>query len=222
MKVLIVDDEKQLANAIVEILKKKNIDADAVYDGEDGYAYAMTGIYDVVVLDIMLPKLNGLEVLARLRKQNFSTPVIMLSAKSETEDKIEGLEIGADDYLTKPFDTGELLARLKALTRRKQDFTGDVLTFGDIELNKNTCSLSKGKRSIVLGGKEYRIMEKLLENPNVFTPKELLIEKIWGYDSDAEYNTVEVYVSFIRRKLHSLGSTVQIKALRNIGYRPEA
>ncbi len=218
MKVLIVDDEKQLTDAIVAVLNKNKIDADAVHNGEDGFYYAMTGLYDVIVLDIMLPKLNGYQVLEKLRKEGVSTPVIYLSAKSAIEDKVVGLDRGADDYLTKPFDMLELIARIKALSRRKQEFVGDELKFGDITLSRNSYLLKKGDKSIKLGAKEFAILELLIMQQGFITSKDTFIEKIWGYDVDTEYNSVEVYVSFVRKKLTALASKVTIRAHRNVGY----
>ncbi len=218
MKVLIVDDEKQLTDAIIAVLSKNKIDADAVHNGEDGFYYALTGLYDVIVLDIMLPKLNGYEVLERLRKNGISTPVIYLSAKSATEDKIMGLENGADDYLSKPFEMLELIARIKALSRRKQEFVGDELKFGDVTLSRNSYELSRGDKNIKLGTKEFAILELLIMQEGNIVSKDTFIEKIWGYDGEAEYNNVEVYVSFVRKKLTALGSRVTIRAQRNIGY----
>ncbi len=218
MKVLIVDDEKQLTDAILAVLAKNKIDADAVHNGEDGFYYAMTGMYDVIVLDIMLPKLNGYEVLEKIRKKGLSTPVIYLSAKSTIDDKIVGLDRGADDYLTKPFDMLELIARIKALSRRKQEFIGDELKFGDITLSRNSYELKRDGRSMKLGAKEFGILELLILQQGSIISKDTFIEKIWGYDGDTEYNSVEVYVSFVRKKLAALGSKVTIRAQRNIGY----
>lgn len=221
MKVLIVDDEDRLANALVKLLSQNKIPADAVYNGEDGLDYALTGNYDVILLDIMMPKKDGFQVLKELRAKGFSTPVLLLSAKNETKDKIAGLDIGADDYITKPFDFGELLARLHALSRRKGEYTGNVLTFGNVNLNKATRELSVGDSKTVLSGKEYEMMEMLMLADNSIIEKEKFFQKIWGYDSDAEYNTIEVYISFLRKKLDALGGNVKIKAIRGVGYKLE-
>ncbi len=218
MKVLIVDDERQLTDAVIAVLIKNKIDADAVHNGEDGFYYAMTGLYDVIVLDIMLPKLNGYQVLEKLRQNGISTPVIFLSAKSTLTDKIIGLDKGADDYLTKPFDMLELIARIKALSRRKQEFVGDELKYGDIVLSRNSYELKCGEKAMKLGSKEFSILELLILSKGTIISKDTFIEKIWGYDGDAEYNNVEVYVSFVRKKLAALCSKVTIKAHRNIGY----
>ncbi len=218
MKILVVEDEEALAEALSEILKRNKYSVDAVYDGEDGLEYAMTDLYDCILLDIMLPKMNGLDVLRILRKKHISTPVLLLTAKSDIEDKITGLDSGADDFLTKPFVSGELLARVRALTRRKGEVITDEFTYGDVALNKSTFSLSREGQFVKLSLKEYQIMEMLMANPKQLIPKERFIEKIWGYESDVEYNNVEVYISFLRKKLHVIGSDVTIKTARGIGY----
>lgn len=218
MKILIVEDEIALAEALSEILKRNKYNVDAVYDGDDGLSYAMTGIYDCIILDIMLPKMNGIDVLRILRRKHISTPVLLLTAKSEVEDKINGLDSGADDFLTKPFITGELLARVRALTRRKGEVITDQFTFGDVALNKTTFSLSREGQFVKLSLKEFQIMEMLIANPRQLIPKERFIEKIWGYESDIEYNNVEVYISFLRKKLSAIESTVTIRTARGVGY----
>lgn len=218
MKILLVDDEKQLTDALSAILKKNNFSVDCAYNGEDGLDLALSGIYDVIVLDIMMPKIDGLTVLKTLRQNKCNTPILMLSAKSEITDKIDGLNLGADDYITKPFNTEELIARIRALMRRKATFTGDVLTFADITLDRDTFNLCKGDKKIALGKKEFQILEMLILNQGKSIDKEKFIEKIWGYDTDAEYNTIEVYVSFLRKKLSAVGAKAEIKSLRGIGY----
>lgn len=218
MKILVVEDEIALAEALSEILKRNKYSVDTVYDGEDGLAYGLTDIYDCILLDIMLPKMNGLDVLQILRKKKISTPVLLLTAKSDIEDKINGLDSGADDFLTKPFVTGELLARVRALTRRKGEVITDEFTFGDVALNKSTFSLSCEEQFVKLSLKEYQIMEILIANPKQLISKERFIEKIWGYESDVEYNNIEVYISFLRKKLKVIGSNVSIKTARGIGY----
>lgn len=218
MKILIVDDEKQLAEALQEILKRHKFIADAVYDGEAGLDYALTGSYDLIILDVMLPKKNGHEVIREIRKNKLSVPVLMLSAKSEVPDKITGLDSGADDYLTKPFSSEELLARVRALTRRKGEVVGDVLEFGGLKLDKNTFELSCKEKKVKLGVKEFQVLEIFLLNPSHITPKEKLMEKIWGYDFEGEYNTLEVYISFLRKKLAAINSDFEIKAVRGAGY----
>ena len=221
MKILVVDDEVQLADAIVQILKQHKYEAEAVYDGEDGYHYAMTNLYDVIILDIMMPKMDGITLLKTIRREKISTPVLMLSAKSEIGDKVLGLNVGADDYLTKPFDSSELLARINAISRRKGEFMGDELVFDDLSLDKNAHELCSGGNKIQLSAKEYQIIEMLLKDAGKTLPKEKFVEKIWGFDSEAEYNTIEVYVSFLRKKISAIGSTVTIKSLRGIGYKLE-
>lgn len=222
MRILIVEDEKALADALAEILKQNHYSVDVVYRGPEGLDYARSGIYDIILLDIMLPGLDGLSILKALRKDNISTPVIMLTAKSEVQDIIAGLDAGSDDYLAKPFSTGELLARIRALSRRGSNYNGEILTFKDLYFNKGTMELSCGKNSIRLGLKEAQLMELLLINPRQVIPKSLMIEKIWGIDSDAEYNNIEVYISFLRQKLSSLDTNVQIKTIRGVGYQLEA
>ena len=218
LNILVVEDEIQLADTLSEILRRNKYKVDAVYDGGDGLDYARTGIYDCILLDIMLPVRCGVEVVRILRQEKISTPVMLLTAKSEVEDKINGLDCGADDYLTKPFSTGELLARIRALTRRKGEVEVDCLQFGQLCLDRQTYALSQGENNIKLSLKEYQIMEMLLANPRRIIPKERFIEKIWGYESDVEYNNIEVYISFLRKKLHAIDSPVQIRTARGIGY----
>lgn len=218
MKILLVDDERQLTQALSVILKQNKYSVDIANDGEEGLDLALSDIYDVIVLDVMMPKMDGITVLKKLREKKISTPVLILSAKSEVTDRIGGLNSGADDYLTKPFDSGELLARIRALLRRKSEFTGDVLSFGDIVLDRDSFEICKGNHKIALGKKEFQIMEMLLLNKGKRIDKEKFIEKIWGYDSDAEYNTIEVYVSFLRKKLSAIGAKTEIKSIRGIGY----
>ena len=218
MKILLVDDERALTDALSIILKQNNYSVDCAYNGEDGLSLALTGIYDFIILDIMMPKMDGLTVLKILRKKNVSTPILMLSAKSEISDKIDGLNLGADDYLTKPFNTEELLARIKALSRRKGQFTGDIISYGDISLNRDTLELIKDEKKILLGKKEFQTLEMLILNSGKIINKEKFIEKIWGYDSEAEYNTIEVYVSFLRKKFDAVGAKTVIKSIRGIGY----
>lgn len=222
MKVLIVEDEKQLCEALIELLKRNNISAEAVHTGSDGLAYAESNIYDVVILDIMLPEMSGLDILKKLRENKNPVPILLLTAKSDAEDKIKGLDCGADDYLTKPFIAGELLARVRALTRRKGEFVGDIITIGNISLNKNTHEITSGNRAVKLGLKEYETLELLMSNTGQIIPKERFFEKIWGFDSDVEYNNIEVYISFLRRKLGALDSNIRIKAVRGLGYKLES
>lgn len=219
MRILIVEDEKRLAEALAQILGKNKYEVDMAHDGETGLDNALTGIYDVIVLDIMLPKINGLDVLKTLRKNKISTPVILLTAKSELGDKVKGLDYGADDYLTKPFATEELLARIRALGRRMGEvISDDTISIQDIQLNLSSYEIIKGDKSIKLGLKECRIIEILIKRQGQVVRKEELLEKVWGFDSDAEYNNVEVYVSFLRKKLSHIDSNLVIKTLRGVGY----
>lgn len=221
MRILIVEDEKSLADVLTLAFKKENYIADTVYDGKSGYLQAMTGIYDAIILDIMLPKMNGYEVLEKLRREEkLITPILMLSAKSELEDKIKGLDYGADDYLTKPFEIKELFARIRAITRRQGVPESFVLTFGDLELDLKQCCITNSmtQQSIQLGGKEFQLLELFMRNQNQIITREQIAEKIWGYESNTEYNNVEVYVSFTRRKMNFIGTSARIKAVRGVGY----
>lgn len=221
MNVLVIDDEKRLADSICEILSERKIKCEAVYDGQDGYDYAVSGIYDVILLDIMLPRIDGFEVLRRLREKKVKTPIILLTARDNVKDKVKGLDEGADDYLTKPFLTDELLARIRAVSRRKGEIIMNELTFGDITLNIDTCVLASNGNSINLGFKEFEIMKLLLMNPSIIISKEDLLTKVWGYFSEAEDNNVEVYISFLRKKLLFLKSKTIISTVRKMGYHLE-
>lgn len=220
MRVLVVEDEVRLADALVQILAKNKITADAVYDGADGLDNALTGIYDVIVLDIMLPKMDGIEVLRNVRKNNISSSVLLLTAKDDISDKVKGLDSGADDYLTKPFATEELLARIRALGRRNAAdvVCDDRISFEDISLNLSTYELECDGSSVKLGLKEYSIAELLIRNGTKIVTKESMLLKVWGYDSDAEYNNVEVYISFLRKKLSFIKSKTTVKTVRGVGY----
>lgn len=218
MNILIADDERDLTDALKEILKRNNYSVTVANDGETGLDFALSGVFDLIILDVMMPKIDGFTVLKTIREQKMDVPVLMLSAKAETANKIGGLNLGADDYITKPFDTEELLARIRALLRRKEKFTGDVLNYGDIALDRDNAALSCGDKKITLGKKEFQILEMLILNAGKSIDKERFIEKIWGYDTEAEYNTIEVYVSFLRKKLNAVNSKTEIKSLRGIGY----
>ena len=220
MKVLIVDDEVKLADALGELFRHNKFIADVVYDGEDGYFYAKKGDYDVVVLDVMLPKMDGFEVVQRLRRNKINVPVLMLTAKDEVDDRVKGLDCGADDYLTKPFLVEEMLARLRALSRRGAIPISDSPSFGDIELDSGTMMLrcTATDESVKLSDKEFRALEYLMLNKGQVLSKDRLAAKIWGFDNDAEYNNVEVYMSFVRKKLAFVGSKTSIKAVRGVGY----
>ncbi|MDY2843458.1 MAG: response regulator transcription factor [Treponema sp.] len=219
MRVLLVEDEGGLSQALTEIFKKNRINIDAVLTGTDGLEYAESKIYDVIILDIMLPGIDGITILKTLRENHNNVPVILLTAKDEVSDKIAGLDAGADDYLTKPFSTDELLARVRALSRRKGDVKNDSTTFCDLTLSKKNCELqSAAGDAIKLSLKEYQILDLLFEHPHQIITKEQLIDKIWGGDSNAEYNNVEVYISFIRKKIENLKVGVRIRTARGIGY----
>ncbi|MBQ8062986.1 MAG: response regulator transcription factor [Clostridia bacterium] len=221
MRILIVEDEVRLAEALGEIMKAQRYTTDIVYDGESAFDNAMTGIYDCIILDVMIPKMDGFEVVRRMRAEKNTTPVIMLTAKDDTTDKIKGLDAGADDYLTKPFIPGELLARVRAISRRQGEVVMDELEFEDLKLSLSNYTLEGGGKSLSLGPKEFEIMRLLMSAPNVIVPKEDFIVKVWGAESDAEDNNVEVYISFLRKKLKHLGSRASIATIRKIGYRLE-
>ncbi len=219
MRILIVEDELHLAEALTQILRKNNYTVDAANDGEAGLDNALAGIYDLIILDIMLPKMDGINVLKNIREEGLDTPVILLTAKGEISDKVAGLDSGADDYLAKPFATEELLARIRALSRRKGEIVADnALTYGDIELNTATLKLSRGSKEVKLTLKESELLEFLILRKNMATSKEMIIEKLWGFDSDVEHNHVEVYISFLRKKLVFLASEVAINTVRGVGY----
>ncbi len=218
MRILLAEDEKELSRALVAILKHNNYSVDAVYNGQDALDYIDTGLYDGVVLDIMMPKVDGITVLQTIRKQGNSVPVILLTAKSEIDDRVLGLDSGADDYLTKPFSTKELLARIRAMTRRKTETTHSVLTFGNICLDRTTFELSSPSNTIKLANKEFQMLEMLMTTPSKIISNEVFMEKIWGYDSDTDLSVVWVYISYLRKKLASLNADIQIKATRNRGY----
>ena len=219
MRILIVEDEQQLSEALGAILEKHNYTVDRVFNGEDGLDYILSNIYDLVILDIMLPLMNGLDVLKKARKEGIECPIILLTAKGEVSDKVTGLDCGADDYLPKPFYTEELLARIRALSRRKGEVTNDnELSFGDITLNIGTLELSTSLNSVKLTAKEFGLLELLINRKGSIINKDDIINKLWGFESEAEHNNVEVYISFLRRKLTFLKSKVTIKAIRNIGY----
>ena len=218
MRILIVEDEVRLAETLKQLLEDQRYQADTVYDGADGVDYGLTGQYDLIILDVMLPKVDGFQAAQRLRAAHVSTPILMLTARDEVSDKISGLDCGADDYMTKPFDTGELMARVRALTRRQGEVLGDVLTAGDLSLDCTSRLLSAGERSVRLGFKEFEVLRLLMVNNGNVVTKETLISKIWGLDSEAEDNNVEVYISFLRKKLVFLNSQVSISTVRKVGY----
>ncbi|NLL63389.1 MAG: response regulator transcription factor [Ruminococcaceae bacterium] len=221
MRILIVEDEIRLAEALSEIMKSQRYTVDMVHDGEDGFDYAMSNIYDCIVMDVMLPKMNGFDIVRKMREEENQTPVIMLTAKDDTVDKIKGLDCGADDYLTKPFEPGELLARVRAISRRQGEVVMNEIKYEDISLNLTNYTLSRGEHEINLGPKEFDILKILISNPKIIISKEDILIKVWGMESDAEDNNVEVYISFLRKKLSHLKSKVQIKTVRKIGYKLE-
>ena len=218
MRILLAEDEKSLSRAIIALLEKNNYSADAVYDGMEALEYLSAENYDALILDIMMPRMDGLTVLQKLRESGNRIPVLMLTAKSEVEDKVLGLDAGANDYLTKPFATAELLARIRAMTRSQTTQTGSQLTFGNITLDQTSFKLSSPSGSFRLANKEFQMIELLLRNPKQLIPTERFLEKIWGYDSDVELNVVWVYISYLRKKLAALHANIQIRATRNTGY----
>ena len=219
MRVLIIEDEVRLASTLQDLLDMNGYTADVCHDGESGLDNALSGIYDVVLLDVMLPKMDGFTVLRNLRSAGNAVPVLMLTARSELSDRVEGLDCGADYYLTKPFEPKELLACIRALTRRQPELrSSDAVEFGDLKLDKSAFTLSCGDRSLRLSRKEFDMMELLMRNRDMVLTKETLLLKIWGYESDAEDNNVEVYISFLRKKLEHLHSAVKIKTIRMVGY----
>ena len=222
MKLLLVEDEKQLSEALSQILINNKYSVDAVYDGDNGLEYALTDIYDVIILDIMLPKLNGLEILQKLRKESISIPILLLTAKDSVDDKVTGLDLGADDYLPKPFEPKELLARLRAISRRKGEVINDsLLTYGDINLHLSNYDLSCRDSAVTLTQKEFEILNYFMQRPKNIVSKDDLITKLWGFDSDVEYNNIEVYISFLRKKLTFINSSVKITTIRRAGYKLE-
>ena len=218
MKLLYAEDEISMSEAIVDILEYHNYTVDAVYDGDAALEYARSEQYDGIILDIMMPYRSGLEVLKMLRREGRRTPVLLLTARSEVEDRITGLDSGADDYLPKPFDMGELLARVRAMLRRKEDYTPSVLTFGNISLDSRSFELKGKEGSVFLPKLEYQLMELLMLNKGIYLSTEDILVKVWGYDTDVEIGVVWVYISYLRKKLEELNADIVIKAKRNIGY----
>ncbi len=221
MRILLAEDERSLSRAVVALLERSNYAVDAVYDGVEALEYLDSGNYDALILDIMMPRLDGLSVLKQLRQRGNPIPVLILTAKSEIDDKVEGLDSGANDYLTKPFSTRELLARLRAITRTQTSQVSSVLRFGNVALDQTSFELSSPSGSYRLANKEYQMMELLLMNPGQTISTERFLEKIWGYDTETELNVVWVYISYLRKKLAALNANVRIQAARNVGYRVE-
>ena len=218
MRLLLAEDEKELSNALVTVLKHNNYSVDAVYNGKDALDYLEAGNYDGAILDIMMPKMDGIQVLKAIRSQNNQIPIILLTAKSEIDDRVTGLDCGADDYLTKPFSMKELLARIRAITRRQTDNGDSLLRFENLTLNRSTCQISCGEETIRLSNKEYQMLEMLMTNPGQIISTEQFMSKIWGFDSESEVNVVWVHISYLRKKLLTLAANVQIKATRGLGY----
>ena len=220
MRILVVEDEYSLADAMGEALKRENYMVDISYEGNSALDMALSGIYDIIILDLMLPNLNGLEILKYIREEKISSYVMILTAKGELDDKVKGLDYGADDYMTKPFHIRELLARIRAVSGRNGDIDDYTLSFADLKLNLKTCDIlnTNNSQSMTLSGKEFALMEFLFRNKNQVVNREQIAERIWGYDNDSQYNNVEVYVSFLRKKIKFLESNVRIKAIRGIGY----
>ena len=219
MRILIVEDEKRLADAVTQIMREQKYTVDTVYDGEDGYQYARSGEYDAVILDLMLPKRNGYDIVRALRKEKIATPVLMLTARDELESKVAGLDCGADDYMTKPFAPEELTARIRALTRRQGEVFLEEMSFEDIVPELSGSDLRCGIKRVRLSFKEFEVMKLLMLSQNTIVPKDQLIVKVWGPESEAEDNNVEAYISFLRKKLFFIGSKVSIQTVRKLGYR---
>lgn len=218
MRLLIAEDERDLAEALTVFFEKNKFSVDTVFDGRDAYDYGSGGDYDAVILDVMMPKMDGIEVLRRLRADGVKTPIMMLTAKAEKDDRITGFNSGADDYLPKPFAPDELLSRVRAMLRRREDFTPTVISFGDLKLNISSGLLSCGTNSVRLSGREFQVMEMFMRRPNTVLSADLIMERVWGWDSEAEINVVWVHISNLRKKLKSVGSAVSIYANRGLGY----
>ena len=218
MKLLIAEDEIDLAEALTAFFEKNQFTVEAVHNGADAYDYAREGGYDAVILDVMMPKMNGIEVLRRLREGGVTTPIMMLTAKAQKDDRVEGFDAGADDYLPKPFAPDELLSRVRALLRRAGEFKPTVLSFGDLKLDPSTGMLSCGEEAVRLSGREFQLMELFLRSPKIIFSVDKIMERIWGWDSDAEINVVWVHISNLRKKLKAIGSSVAIRANRGMGY----
>ncbi len=218
MRILFAEDDRDLASAVKLLLEHAGYAVDTVYNGEDAMDYALNGAYDGLILDWMMPKLSGVQALKGLRERHVTVPALMLTARDAVEDRVAGLDAGADDYLAKPFATSELLARVRALLRRKSDYAPDVLRCADIELNRGEMTLRRGEKSVKLNSKAFQLMEMLMEHPSIVHGVDQIMERIWGWDSDTENNVVWVNISFLRKNLKELGSRVEIKATRNVGY----
>ncbi len=222
MRLLIAEDEPDLAEALTVLFEKNQFSADAVGDGFAAYEYASSGEYDAIILDVMMPKMNGVDVLKKLREEHINTPVMMLTAKTQKDDRITGFNAGADDYLPKPFEPDELICRVRAMLRRSSEYKPTVLTFGDVSLDCGSGLLCCGGKSVRLTGREFQLAEMFMRSPNVVFSADRMMEKIWGWDSDAEINVVWVHISNLRKKLRGIGSSVTVKANRGMGYVLEA
>lgn len=222
MRLLIAEDELDLAEALTVFFEKNQFSVDAVGDGFSAYEYASSGEYDAIILDVMMPKMNGVEVLQKLRQEGVKTPVMMLTAKAEKDDRITGFNAGADDYLPKPFEPDELICRVRAMLRRSEEYKPTVLSFGDVSLNCATGMMESHGKKIRLSGREFQVMELFMRSPNVVFSADRIMERVWGWDSDAEINVVWVHISNLRKKLKSISSCVSIYANRGIGYVLEA
>lgn len=218
MRLLFAEDDRDIAKAVQILLERSGYSVDTVFNGQDAIDYIEAGDYDGVILDWMMPKLSGIKVLSQMRSKGFSTPVLMLTARDSVDDRVQGLDTGADDYLPKPFAASELLARVRAMLRRKEDFKHNVIKFSDIELDKAAMSLSSAGKSVRLSNKAFQLMEMLVEHPGAVLSIDQIMERIWGWDSDSEINVVWVNISFLRKKLTELGAHVKIKAVRGVGY----
>ncbi len=218
MRLLIAEDELDLAEALTVFFEKNHFSVDAVNDGFSAYEYGVSGEYDAIILDIMMPKMNGIEVLQKLRSEGIKTPIMMLTAKGQKDDRITGFNAGADDYLPKPFEPDELICRVRAMLRRSEEYKPTVLSFGDVSLNTSNGMLECADKSIRLSGKEFQLMEMFMRSPNIIFSAERIMEKIWGWDSDSEINVVWVHISNLRKKLKAIGARVSIYANRGLGY----
>ena len=218
MRLLIAEDELDLAEALTVFFQKNHFSVDAVNDGADAYEYASSGEYDAIILDVMMPKMNGIDVLRRLRAEGIKTPVMMLTAKGMKDDRITGFNAGADDYLPKPFEPDELICRVRAMLRRSDNYRPSALEFGDVTLDPSTGLLACSDRSVRLSGREYQVMELFMRSPNIVFSADKSMERVWGWDSDAEINVIWVHISNLRKKLRSIGSKITIRAVRGLGY----
>lgn len=218
MRLLIAEDELDLAEALTVFFQKNHFSVNAVNDGADAYEYASSGEYDAIILDVMMPKMNGIDVLRRLRAEGIKTPVMMLTAKGMKDDRITGFNAGADDYLPKPFEPDELICRVRAMLRRSDNYRPSALEFGDVTLDPSTGLLACSGRSVRLSGREYQVMELFMRSPNIVFSADKIMERVWGWDSDAEINVIWVHISNLRKKLRSIGSKITIRAVRGLGY----